>query len=257
MELGEKIIHLPSCSSTNDVLSQLAEQGEEEGVAVLAEEQVAGRGTKGRTWFSPRKQGLYLSVLLRPPKESALFPLMAGVAVAEAVSEEYSLPLFIRWPNDLMWEEKKLGGILCESTFAGSQLSYVIIGIGLNLNQGPQDFPLALKNGAVSLKMILQREFEPEYVARIIFTSLNRWYNILKVQGEEPILKTVERLSMFKPGEDIVFGASQGEVKGKFLGLDQYGRLVVEQESKTRSFTSGEIVSPISRLSSKEKGGRR
>ncbi|HDJ24343.1 MAG TPA: biotin--[acetyl-CoA-carboxylase] ligase [Candidatus Aminicenantes bacterium] len=255
MELGKKVIRLPSCSSTNDVLRELAERGEEEGVAVLAEEQVAGRGTKGRTWFSPPGMGLYLSVLLRPAQESSLFPLLAGVAVVEAISEEYSLPLLIRWPNDLIWKEKKLGGILSESSFAGQRLSYVILGIGLNLNQAREDFPSFLQNTAVSLKMILHREFSPEYLASKIFPALNRWYNLVKVQGEEPILKTVERLSLFQPGETIIIETAKEKITGKFLGLDRYGRLVVKTKGATKAFSSGEIMDPLRYRSGKGKGG--
>ena len=254
MKIGEKIIHLPSCPSTNDVLRELAEQGEEEGVVVLAEEQTAGRGTKGRSWFSPRGQGLYLSVLLRPARESALFPLMAGVAVAEAMAEAYSLAIRVRWPNDLILETKKLGGILCESSFAGSQLSYVIIGIGLNLNQEEEDFPPPLRQTATSLKMALQRECHPEFVAGKIFTSLHRWYNIFQARGDELILKTVETLNLFQPGEEITFLAKEGQVRGRFLGLDEYGRLVMATEGGSRIFTSGEVLSPIQRLSPGEEG---
>ncbi|MCP2620067.1 biotin--[acetyl-CoA-carboxylase] ligase [Candidatus Aminicenantes bacterium AC-334-K16] len=254
MKIGEKVIHLPTCSSTNDVLRELAEQGEEDGVVVLAEEQTAGRGTKGRSWFSPRGKGLYLSVLLRPERESALFPLMAGVAVAEAIAEEYSLWVRLRWPNDLIWEAKKLGGILCESSFAGRKLSYVIIGIGLNLNQLEKDFPVPLRKTAVSLKMILQRDFLPEFVAGKIFTSLSRWYNIFQAGGDEQILKTVETLNVFQPGDEIAFTSKQGQVRGQFLGLDRYGRLVVRAQDIIRTFTSGEVLSPVSCLAPGEEG---
>jgi len=254
MKIGEKIIHLPSCSSTNDVLRELAEQGEEEGVVVLAEEQTAGRGTKGRSWFSPRGKGLYLSVLLRPARESALLPLMAGVAVAEAMAEEYSLKIRVRWPNDLILKTKKLGGILCESSFAGSQLSYVVIGIGLNLNQEEEDFPPPLRPTAISLRMVLQRDCHPEFVAGKIFTSLSRWYNIFQARGDEQILKTVEILNQFQPGEEITFLIEEGPVKGRFLGLDSYGRLVVATDSGTRIFTSGEVLTPVESLSPGEEG---
>ena len=136
-------------SSTMDVLHELAGRGAEAGCAVLAREQLRGRGSRGRSWYSP-PGGLWLSVLFRPPIVQGLevISLRAGLAVAEAVQPLVAEPLQLKWPNDLMLHGRKLGGILCEARWQGESLGWLAVGVGLNVkNRVPDD----LEASAVSL----------------------------------------------------------------------------------------------------------
>jgi BirA family biotin operon repressor/biotin-[acetyl-CoA-carboxylase] ligase len=127
--------------STMDLLHQLAAGGAEAGTAVLAGEQLGGRGSRGRSWQSP-PGGLWLSVLFRPaaPGGVEVMSLRVGLAVAEAVDDLVPRPVQLKWPNDLMLGERKVGGILCEARWQGHTLGWVAVGVGMNVrNAVPQE----------------------------------------------------------------------------------------------------------------------
>ena len=155
MKIGERIHYVPTCTSTNDMAKDLADFGVPEGTVVLAEEQTSGKGRYRRHWFSSPGKGLYLSVILRPKQpEISLLTLSAGLAVAEALRDVLGVKVCLKWPNDLLWEGKKLGGILSESSYFGQKLNYVVVGIGLNISHSEEDFPPGLRDSAISLKQI-------------------------------------------------------------------------------------------------------
>lgn len=156
------LLRLESCLSTNDEAKRLARDGAPAGTVVVAAEQTAGRGTRGRAWHSPPGLGLYLSIVLRPPiPDLAGLPLRAAWAVRDAVRAATGVAAEVEPPNDLVLGGRKLGGILCESAFEGGRLEFAVVGIGLNLDHGPGDFPPALAETAVSLRMISGRRFDP------------------------------------------------------------------------------------------------
>ena len=137
--------------STNTYLKQLAEAGAEGGTAVIAHSQTGGRGRLGRSFHSPAGSGIYLSYLLRPNcKPEGLMHLTCAVAVAmcDAVEKTTGLRPGIKWTNDLVWQKRKLGGILTELGFENGLVSYAVVGIGINCTQTEEDFP---QHCAVSL----------------------------------------------------------------------------------------------------------
>lgn len=139
--------------STNDAARELAEQGGEAGATVVADVQTAGRGQAGRPWLAPPGLGLLASVLFRGESgtDPSVMPLRIGLAVARAVHAVTGLDVSLKWPNDLVLDGRKLGGILCEA--ASSPSAWVIAGIGLNVGQGRSDFPPELRAGATSLRI--------------------------------------------------------------------------------------------------------
>jgi BirA family biotin operon repressor/biotin-[acetyl-CoA-carboxylase] ligase len=137
--------------STMDLLHQLAAEGVEAGTAVLAGEQQGGRGSRGRPWYSP-PGGLWLSVLFRPatPGGVEVMSLRAGLAVAEALDGIVSRPIHLKWPNDLMLGERKVGGILCEARWQGNTLGWVTVGVGLNVRNAVPEELADIATGLVS-----------------------------------------------------------------------------------------------------------
>src|SRR5690349_4691798 len=148
---GKRIYHFFKTDSTNRVAMELGYAGEPEGAVILAEEQSAGRGRAGRTWHSERAAGIYATLLLRPkisPVQAPLLTMMAGLSAHGAIQAQTGLQLDLKWPNDLVLSGKKLGGILTEMYADTSLVRFVIVGIGINVNQ--EKFPAELAGIATS-----------------------------------------------------------------------------------------------------------
>jgi len=242
MQIGAKIFRVKSCPSTNDLAKELALAGEKEGTVVISDEQTKGRGMKGRKWYSARKKGIYLSVILRPPHSNiSLLPLVAGLAVADAVFDSVGFRVKLRWPNDLIWGKKKLGGILCESGFSGNKANYVILGIGLNVNHGRDDFPEEIRDQATSLKLISKEDMDKNFLLGNLWLALNHWYGGF-LQGEEKkIIYHFQENSILPLGKEITLVTESGEVSGIYRGIDTQGGLILESRGKRRPFFSAEI----------------
>ena len=151
--LGQPLIELAEATSTNDVLRELAGQGAAEGTTVVALQQSHGRGRQHRPWHSPPGQGLYLSVLMRPPwaaADSGALALLAGVAVASALQQLGVREVKLKWPNDVLAGGKKICGVLIEPALKGGQIEFAVVGIGVNVRHGVADFPPDLRGTATS-----------------------------------------------------------------------------------------------------------
>ncbi len=242
MEIGAKINRIKSCPSTNDLAKEMALSGEEEGTVVISEEQTKGRGMKGRKWYSARRKGIYLSVILRPPHSNiSLLPLVAGLAVTDAVFYSAGLRIKLRWPNDLIWGKKKLGGILCEGGFLGDRINYAILGIGLNVNHGRGDFPEEIRHQATSLKLISKKDMDENIVLKNLWPALNHWYGRFLQDEKDKIACHFQENSILPLGKEIILVTESGEVSGIYRGIHSQGSLILESRGKRKSFFSAEI----------------
>ena len=156
--LGRTLHVLDIAASTNSLAARMAQEDAPHGTVVVAESQSAGRGRLGRHWYSPPGKNLYCSVLLRTPLSHERLarwlswaPLIAALATARAIQEITGLSPSLKWPNDILLGSRKAGGVLCESGNLGSPASYVVIGIGLNVNIQAGEFPEELRDIATSL----------------------------------------------------------------------------------------------------------
>jgi BirA family transcriptional regulator, biotin operon repressor / biotin---[acetyl-CoA-carboxylase] ligase len=238
------IIRKEAVPSTNDAAKDLARNGAPSGTVVLAEEQTAGRGTKNRTWHSPRGLGLYVSILLKPPLEApALLPLAAGLAAREAVERSAGISPRLRWPNDLIWEGLKLGGILCESGFSGDRLDYAVIGIGLNIDQAFDDFPEELRGRAVSLRAAAGRPIERENLLSALLVGIESWTRALGQAGGPAIAAAFAAAALHAPGEKMIIDAGAGPEDVRFMGIAPDGALLVSTPLGARRYRSADILS--------------
>jgi BirA family transcriptional regulator, biotin operon repressor / biotin---[acetyl-CoA-carboxylase] ligase len=205
-------------SSTMDVLHELAGRGAQAGSAVLAGEQLEGRGSRGRSWYSP-PGGLWLSVLFRPPIVQGLevISLRAGLAVAEAVQPIVAESLQLKWPNDLMLNGRKLGGMLCEARWQGESLGWVAVGVGLNVkNRVPHE----LEASAVSLATLGIAVDLSELSDRVV-AALRR----LELTGNELSPSELKRYAI----RDCLRGRAIREpLAGTVQGLSADGALTVQ-----------------------------
>jgi len=257
------IRRLETCPSTNDAVRELAAAGAPEGAVVVAGEQTAGRGTKGRAWHSPPGLGLYASILLRPAFSGlSLLPIAAGLAVRDAVASAEGIAVRLRWPNDIVLDGRKLGGILCESGFLGDRPEYAVLGIGLNVNHGPADFPDALRDGAVSLRIALGRPADRERLLGALLAAVDHWTGALARGEAALIVRDFDSSSFYRPGEPVLVSAADDPSPARdsqwraspaagpasaagrrfvYEGIDADGALLIRGPDGLRRFLSGEV----------------
>jgi len=188
--LGRTVHILTETPSTNTLGLRLATSGEPHGTVILAEHQTAGKGRLGRFWASPPNKNIYCSVILRDPRlqqHMTWVPLVTGLAISEAIQTEQSIKPSLKWPNDLLIGNKKLGGILCESTSRGNIPSVLIVGFGVNVNAILDDFPENLQPTSTSL---LQESGQPcnrNTLLTCMFNQLERWYDLLALNNIDAV----------------------------------------------------------------------
>jgi BirA family biotin operon repressor/biotin-[acetyl-CoA-carboxylase] ligase len=234
MPFGAVVRRFETVPSTNDAARALALEGAAHGTAVLAREQTSGRGTKGRAWHSPAGLGLYTSFILRGPAGGAvpfphLVPLAAGLAASDAILETAGLETRLKWPNDILHDGKKLGGILCEGVDAGAPGGFAIVGIGLDVGHGAADFPEELRATATSLRLAGSRVPGIETLWRALCGTLERWYNVLTRGDKEAVVEAFGSRSAFARGAAVSIETDADRFEAEYLGLDPDGRLVVSR----------------------------
>lgn len=243
MTIGTTIHRLSSCPSTNDLAKRLAQEGSTEGTVIIADEQTGGRGTKGRSWDSPRGLGLYASVILRPHRSDlSLIPLMAGVACLEAIREATGLEAALKWPNDIIWNRRKLGGILCEGEFLGNRLSFAVLGIGLNIRQRREDFPAALRKKATSLRLALGMEVDRSSLEKALWPSLESWYAAWARGRRKEIVRAYESKLIIPIGTLVNVRGEGGRLRGIFRGIDLGAKLRLEKDGQEFLLSPAEIL---------------
>lgn len=209
---------------------------------VTADEQRAGRGRRDRTWHSAPGDGLYLSVLLRPllaPEQLPLLSLMCAVAVSETIARYNVAGTDIKWPNDVLVNERKLSGILIEG-IAGADTPRIIAGIGVNLNH--RDFPPELEQTATSLARECGHQIDAAEFRDQLLISLARWYETLRHGDGHSILNRWQQLSSYAHGKQIVVTLDDEQLSGVTAGLTESGALLVRTASGAmRTIIAGEV----------------
>ena len=239
-----KILRYESVPSTNNEVAQLASRGAEEGTAVVADEQTAGRGRLQRTWASGKGAGLYFSILLRPKIGQDRWPLitfMAALAVSDALQEACELETEIKWPNDLLAGERKICGILAEVVETKLGRS-VVLGIGINLTSGA--YPKELVGRAVSVAELALRPVDREQVLAALLRALTRKYALL--QGPEGASLIIEEwMGRSSYGEGKLVRVTNGDeiLTGVTRGLEKDGALRLEIDGgEIKTIRAGDVV---------------
>lgn len=232
--LSGEVQHFDSIDSTSTYLKAYAQQclatGAKlsEGLAVLADQQTAGRGRLQRSWYSPPSGGFYFSLLLKPTIDVSrltLLTLMAAVATAETIQAFCSQPLDIKWPNDILIARRKVSGILTEASFIGSSLDYVVVGIGVNLNQ--LNFPAELSQQATSLYLVTGTLVAQRQFLLALINQLDCWYGLLQATPSA-ILDRWQQLSSYAYNRSILVNIDNKLIKGVTSGLNAQGALTIK-----------------------------
>lgn len=243
-QIGKRMIFLRSVSSTNDVSWAEAEKGAPEGTVVVAEEQTAGRGRLSRRWHSPPGLGIWASVVLRPevrPETAPGLTLCVSVAIAKAVRSLYPVDVSLKWPNDVIVKGKKLCGILTEMRASRSNVDFVVCGIGMNVNQTPEDFPVELREGAISVMMATGKRADRGELLAAMLEHLEKQYRKFCREG---VASSLDEWRSMCPlfGKRVRIKGRRAAVEGIFFNIDDNGALVLRLDSGIhRSFLVGDM----------------
>lgn len=246
---GRRPIFFDTIGSTNDVVAELAAEGADEGVVVIADTQTAGRGRRGRTWFSPPGAGLYVSVLLapgraavEPARATSLLTLAAGVALAEGVERATGLSADIKWPNDLRVGTRKLAGILAEGAVSPGGPSALRVVLGFGINVRPAAYPPDLAMRATSLESELGRPVDRALVCAQALASLAARYGDLMAGRFDAILDGWRRRAPGHQHARVTWQDGGASRSGVTVGIDDTGALLVHVGGSLQRVIAGEVI---------------
>src|SRR5690625_1210973 len=241
--LGKKVIHLKQTPSTQTLAHQLAQENTGHGSSDVCSSDLKGKGRMDRPWQSTRNKGIWMSIVLRPTIAPYLAPqltLLAATVLADTIHEHTNVRPHIKWPNDILINNKKVAGILTEMQAEQDQIQYVIIGIGINVNQDYLDLPNA-NYKATSLKLETQKEWHMKQIVQSILEKLENQYLAYMDKGF-PNVKDKWESYGYKIGENILVKTLKDTWQGTFLGIAEDGALRVKTSSgETKKLYSVEI----------------
>ena len=231
---GGKFHYFEKVDSTNRIAKELADDGAKEGTVVICETQSGGRGRLSRTWISPRG-GLWFSFILRPqisPKRAPMVTLLTGVAVAKAI-RGFGLDAKIKWPNDVLINERKVSGILTEMDTNSDVVNYIVVGVGINANVDRTVFLEELKDRATSLKEELKTEISRIELMQSFLQELEHYYTSFKNKNYECVISEWKRLSGTLGGHVRIETPAE-EIEGEAIDINSDGALILEQSDGSK-----------------------
>jgi len=239
--IGREIRYFDSIPSTMDLATELGIQGLPEGTLVVAEAQTKGRGRLGRIWFSPKYKGIYLSLILRPkisPNHSPLLTLLSAVSICEAINTAVGLDARIKWPNDILIQQKKVGGILTELSAEMDEIRFVVLGIGMNVNNDKKTLPAQATSLKEQKKEAINRiELLQELLRRI---EIN--YLLFQQKGNESIVDKWRQYSLTL-GKRVRIVSHRKHIEGEALDIDSDGGLLLRGDSGLiQKVMAGDVV---------------
>tara|TARA_B100000945_G_scaffold312717_1_gene307653 strand:- start:3051 stop:3815 length:765 start_codon:yes stop_codon:yes gene_type:complete len=240
IKLGKEITYLNQINSTNDELWNYINSGKTEGSSIIAENQTKGKGRRGNIWFSNKHDSLTFSFTIFPNTNQiqiSLIPLLTGIAIANAIEKLYSTEVGLKWPNDILLEKLKLGGILTEKKTIRNDQIAIVIGIGLNINQLKNQFPNAIQKSAISLKMHLKKSIIRE---ELMANILNE-FEYLYLNSAENIVSQWENWCIHLNSK-IKFNLDNEEISGYFKGINSMGEAKLDINGKFKKFSSGIVT---------------
>ncbi len=242
-EWVREIMLFDRVDSTNRIALEMASQGLPGGIVILAEAQEKGKGRLGREWFSPEGMNLYFSILLRPyqpVRDFPLYSLATSVALIEAIQRTTGLAVQIKWPNDIVLDEKKLAGILLESEVRGEQAPPLVVGVGVNVNIGLTDFPPELQKTATSLQIALGKTVDRTGLLIELFNQLVEQYRLL--DEKVPLIQAVRRHCQTL-GRRVRVQTARQEFEGWAEDLQEDGALLIRMgDGNQRRILVGDVT---------------
>ncbi len=241
--IGKKIYYFPELESTNIAAKEKAlhrAEGMSEGTLIIAERQSAGKGRLGRKWFSPAG-GIWLSIILYPqlsPSYISRITLMTAVATVKALENYTLIKPKIKWPNDILINEKKISGILTEISAELDIINWLVVGIGINVNIDHREFPEDIQENTISLKEALGKEVLRVKLAQTFLQEFEKYYDKLK-RKEFPSILREWKLYSHTLGKKIRVDMGEKIITGEAIDINEEGVLILKKED-------GELIKIIS-----------
>lgn len=238
--IGVEIYSYTKTDSTNSLAYDLAEKGVREGAVVIAEQQSKGRGRLGRRWISP-PGGVYLSCIIKPritPNEIQQFTLVSALGVVDAIKEITGLDTRIKWPNDILINDKKICGILMEMKAETDRIDFIVVGIGINVNVNDKMLP----DTATSLKKELGQYISRINIVKALLRNMEREYCVFREKGFHAVRKKIKEFS-YTLGRHVSVKSHNAVYEGEAIDIDGDGALIIRLDTGgIQRILSGDIV---------------
>lgn len=242
--LGEKIVHKTTVTSTQHLAHQLARENAPHGTVIIADEQTEGKGRMNRKWSSSKNKGVWMSIILRPEILPYLAPqltLLTATVLAEVFEKHINITPQIKWPNDLLINQKKTAGILTEMQAEQDQIQYIVLGMGINVNHTIDDISEELRDKATSLYIATKEERSIKDLIQQILHAFEPAYNNYLANGFSDAKKKWESFG-FKIGQQIKVNTLKKSWTARFNGIAEDGALVIENaDGEPEKMYSAEI----------------
>jgi BirA family biotin operon repressor/biotin-[acetyl-CoA-carboxylase] ligase len=241
---GKKVYSYRKVGSTNLLGFRLAETGAEEGTIIVADEQSKGKGRMGRSWYSPPGLGVWMSLILRPdipPFKASGLSICAGLALAWTIQEMTGIEAKIKWPNDCLIDGKKVGGILLELSAELDRTNFVIVGIGVNVNHSPKDFPKNLAQTATSIRIKLGKEVSRLALLTSFLEKFEKIYLDFRKNGLSLHREMMKSFSSLL-GRKVSLKFGKEKIEGMAENIDDNGSLVIKTQKGEKVVRAGEVM---------------
>ena len=241
--MAKEVVLLEETGSTNVEAARLVQQGMDHGTVVIADRQTCGKGRRGRSWHTPENTSIAMSFLLKPQLEAeyaSMLTLVQAMAVAEAVEEVTALKSQIKWPNDILINEKKVCGILTEMNLSGNEISSIIIGTGINVNQ--ESFPEDIREIATSLKNESGKAQCREKLIGALCEKFEQYYEQFLTTKDLSCIIEEYNARLVSAGRSVRVLDPKGEYTGDAIGINAKGEFQVRQDDgKIIDVYAGEV----------------
>ena len=237
--LGCELIFQPQTNSTNEDAWEYIQNGISHGSLFLTDTQTDGKGRRDNKWFSTLEKSLTFSFILHSKLElekMGLLPLLTGISIVRGIESATAIQTGLKWPNDIMLNEKKMGGILIESKQIRNGLG-VVVGVGLNINENAQDIPHTLRNNAISLAMFSKQTHSREQILSAILNEFETLYN-----NQMDSIIPLWTDHCIHQDREVSFHSEKGKQQGIFQGISSLGHAEIQINGKTQTFPSGVII---------------
>ncbi|MBV7276521.1 biotin--[acetyl-CoA-carboxylase] ligase [Clostridium sp. PL3] len=241
--IGRNIMYFQTIDSTNNKAKELA-NASDNGTVIISEEQTSGRGRLGRAWKAPKFKGIWMSIILKPDIDPPNIPKITQVGAAAVIKtlNDFNINAYVKWPNDIILNNKKVCGILTEMSGELNRINYVVMGIGINVSIKKEEFPESLRDTATSLICETGNELKRKDLVTKLLNNFEILYNEFAYKNDITNSIKICRENSILIGKEIRVVKINNELFGKAIDLNEAGELVVQYADGTiENIVSGEV----------------